>query len=113
LDAVSAIVLASASSYQSTLSTLTAIKDTPIPDPSESASLIALSDKMRALDATQTAQTAEVAELRTRSEAVIRAWYEGTVLANSRFMADIEGRVEKVEQKIRRTERERAEEEDI
>lgn len=112
-DAVSAIVLASASSYQSTLSILTAIKDTPIPDPSESASLIALSEKMKALEATQLAQTAEVAELRTRSEAVIRNWYEGSVLGNSRFMADVEGRVEKIERRVRRAEREKEEAKEI
>lgn len=106
-------MLASASSYQSTLSTLTAIKDTPIPDPAESASLIALSDKMRALEATQLAQAAEVAELRTRSEAVIRSWYEGSVLGNSRFMANVEGRIEKVEQSVRRAEREIAEEKEV
>lgn len=105
-------MLASASSYQSTLSTLTAIKDTPIPDPSESASLITLSDAMKALEATQMTQAAEVAELRTRSEAVIRSWYEGSVLGNSRFMANMEGRVEKVERHIRRAERENEEEEE-
>lgn len=112
-DAISAIVLSSASSYQSTLSTLTAIKDTTVPDPSESASLIALSDKMKGLEATQMAQAAEVAELRTRSEAVIRGWYEGSVLGNSRFMADVEGRVERVERQVRRAEREKEEEEEI
>lgn len=112
-DAVSAIVLASASSYQSTLSTLTAIKDTPIPDPSASAALIALSDRMKALEATQLAQAAEVAELRTRSEAVIRSWYESSVMGNAQFMADVEGRIEKVERQVRRAEREREEEDEI
>jgi len=112
-DAVSAIVLASASSYQSTLSTLTAIKDTSIPDPSASAALIALSDRMKALEATQLAQAAEVAELRTRSEAVIRSWYESSVLGNAQFMADVEGRIEKVERQVRRAEREREEDDEI
>jgi len=100
------IVLASASSYHSTLSALTAIKDSPIPDPSESAALIALGERMKGIEATQMAQAAEISELRTRSEAVLRAWYESSVIERSQFMADVEGRVEKVERLIRRAEHE-------
>lgn len=62
---------------------------------------------MRAIEATQTVQASEMAELRTRSEAVIRLWYEGSVMEKSQFMADVEGRVEKVERLVRRVEHER------
>jgi hypothetical protein len=85
---------------------LTAIKDSPIPDPSESAALIALGERMKGIEATQMAQAAEISELRTRSEAVLRAWYESSVIERSQFMADVEGRVEKVERLIRRAEHE-------
>jgi hypothetical protein len=104
-DAVQAIVLASASSFPATLSALTAIKDCPIPDPSESAHLITLTDRMKAIEATQISQAAEVAELRRRSEIVMRAWYENGVLANSQALADVESRVERAERAVRRAEK--------
>lgn len=100
-----AIVLASAPSFPATQSALTAIIDSPIPDTSDSARLIVLTDKMKAIEATQIAQAAEVADLRQRSEAVMRWWYENNVLPRSGFMADAESRVEKVEQVVRRRER--------
>lgn len=101
------IVLASASSYPATLSSLTAIKDSPMPDPSESAALIASTERIKAMEATQLAQAAELAELRRRSEAAVRSWYQGSVLVNSQALADVEGRVEGVERHVRRRERER------
>jgi hypothetical protein len=62
---------------------------------------------MRAIEAIQAAQAAEMAELRARSEVALRAWYEGSVMARSQFMADVEGRVQRVEQAVRRVEHER------
>ncbi|KFA72179.1 hypothetical protein S40288_06016 [Stachybotrys chartarum IBT 40288] len=112
-EAIQSIVLASASSYPATLSALTAIKDSPVPDLSESTSLIALSQRMRAVEATQLAQAAEMAELRRRSEAVVRSWYEGGVLRTSQVLADVEGRMERVERRVRRAEHAREEEQDI
>ncbi|KAI8680033.1 hypothetical protein NCS57_00283000 [Fusarium keratoplasticum] len=105
-DAIQSIVLASASAFPATLSSLTAIKDSPIPDPSESANLVALQDRMKAIETTQIAQAAEIADLRKRSETVIRSWYETGVLDNSRTMADLESRVAIVERQVRRAERE-------
>ncbi|KAH7316643.1 hypothetical protein B0I35DRAFT_260104 [Stachybotrys elegans] len=112
-DAIQSIVLASASMYPATLSSLTAIQDSPIPDPSESASLLALADKMKALEATQTAQAAEMAELRRRSEVVMRTWYESEVLQTSQALADVERRMERVERWIRRLEHAKEEEKEI
>jgi hypothetical protein len=105
-DAIQSIVLAAASSFPSTLSSLTAIKDSPIPEPAESAALIALGDRMKAIEATQLAQAAEMADLRRRSEKVVRAWYESGVLDNSALMADLESRVELAERQVRRAEKE-------
>jgi hypothetical protein len=61
---------------------------------------------MKAIEATQIAQAAEIADLRKRSETVIRSWYETGVLDNSRTMADLESRVAIVERQVRRAERE-------
>lgn len=68
---------------------------------------------MTAIEATQLAQAAEIAELRTRSEAVLRSWYESSILSNSQLLADIEGRVEKIERQVKRVERIRDEDEAI
>ncbi|KAM0344068.1 hypothetical protein ACHAPU_007971 [Fusarium lateritium] len=104
--AIQTIVLASASAFPATLSSLTAIKDSPIPEPSESAALVAMQDRMRAIEATQVAQAAEIADLRHRSETVVRSWYEMGVINNSKTMADLETRVGFVERHVRRAERE-------
>lgn len=105
-DAIRSIVLASAPSFSTTLSALTAIQDSPIPDPSESASLITMSDRMKAVEATQLAQAAEIAGLRSRSEVALRKWFEGDMLPKSNLMADVEGRFEQVERAIKRRENE-------
>ncbi|KAF4337795.1 RO-10-like protein [Fusarium beomiforme] len=113
IDALQSIVLASASAFPAILSSLTAIKDSPIPDPADSAALVALQDRMRAIEATQVAQAAEMADLRQRSEIAIRSWYETGVLDNSKTMANLESRVEVVERQVRRAERELAAEEEL
>ncbi|RGP64641.1 putative ro-10 required for nuclear distribution [Fusarium sporotrichioides] len=113
IDALQSIVLASASAFPATLSSLTAIKDSPIPDPADSATLVALRDRMKAIEATQTAQAAEIADLRQRSETAVRAWYETGVLDNSKAMADLESRVEIVERQVRRAEREQEAEDEL
>lgn len=112
-DAILSIVLSAASTYPATLSALTAIKDSQIPDPAESAALLAQAERMTAIEATQLAQAAEIAELRTRSEAVLRSWYESSILSNSQLLADVEGRVEKIERQVKRVERIRDEDEAI
>ncbi|ODA83624.1 hypothetical protein RJ55_02139 [Drechmeria coniospora] len=112
-DAVRSIVLASASSFTATLSSLTAIKDCPIPDASASTTLVSFEKRIKAIEATQLAQTADVAMLRRRSEAVVRSWYEGTLLSSSRSVAEVQGRMERVERQARRKERAREEEKQI
>ncbi|KAI0116655.1 hypothetical protein F4776DRAFT_636602 [Hypoxylon sp. NC0597] len=109
LDALRAIVLAAASSYPATASALTAISDTPVPDPADTATLATLLPRMKGIEATQLAQAAEIAELRARSEAVVRRWYERDVMAYSSFIAGVESRVERAERTVRRVERARNE----
>lgn len=105
-EALRATVLSYASSFPSTASALTAVTaDTPVPDAKLSAELAALVPRMKGIEATQLAQEAEIAELRARSERVMRAWYEGRVLRYGQFVAEAEGRLEKTELGIRRLEK--------
>ncbi|RWA07557.1 hypothetical protein EKO27_g7552 [Xylaria grammica] len=108
-EALRAIILSAAPSYPATASALTAISDTPIPDPAQSASLAALLPRMKGIEATQLAQASEIAELRARSEAAVRQWYQHDVMGYSNFVAGVESRVERVERAVRRVERTRDE----
>jgi len=56
------------------------------------------------------AQEAEMAELRARSEEVLKSWYQQGVLGASEFVAEVEGRVERVERHVRRAQREKKDE---
>jgi len=60
---------------------------------------------MRATETTQLAQAAEIAELRKRSEVVLKAWYTGCVLRHGEKVAELEKRLEGVEVGIRRAKR--------
>lgn len=103
--ALAQMVLASSTLYPSTASSLTSIEDTPIPDPSMSANLVTLLPRMRAIEATQKAQSAEIADLRRRSEQIVRSYYEQSVVGYGSRLAGVEKRVEKVERGIRRAEK--------
>lgn len=105
-QAVQATVLASASQFPATASSLTAVFDTPVPEPELSASLASLGPRMRGIEAVQAAQTAEVAALRSRSEAILRRWYEHGVVGNSELVSRVERRVARLEKGVRRRERE-------
>ncbi|KAI0870204.1 hypothetical protein GGS24DRAFT_504988 [Hypoxylon argillaceum] len=109
LEALRAIVLSAASSYPATASTLTAISDTPVPNPAHSAGLVALLPRMKGVEATQLAQAAEIAELRARSETAVRQWYKHDIMGYSDFVAGVEGRLERVERVVRRVEKARDE----
>lgn len=103
------MVLAAAPAYAATASALTAVADTPVPDPALSAGLAALAPRMRGLEATQAVQAAEIADLRRRSEALVRRWYERDVVGYAHSVAAVEGRVARVETAIRRAEKAREE----
>jgi hypothetical protein len=64
---------------------------------------------MKGIEAIQLAQAAEIAELRERSEIVVRHWYEHGVMGYSDFIAGVEGRIERVERALRRVEKTRDE----
>jgi uncharacterized coiled-coil protein SlyX len=96
------MVTASASSYPSTASRLTSIRDVPIPPAELSAQLIDLQPRITKVEALQAAQNSDIAELRTRSAAVIQRWYTLDILQAGESWAELESRVEQVEQKVRR-----------
>lgn len=96
------IVLASASAYPATASRLTSISDLPIPAASLSAQLIELQPRVARTEALQMAQSADMAELRQRTAAVLQRWYAVDVLGAGESWAELEGRVRHVEQRIRR-----------
>ncbi|TVY30127.1 hypothetical protein LHYA1_G001073 [Lachnellula hyalina] len=102
-SSILAIVLASASSYPSTASRLTSILDVPIPPTELSAQLIDVQPRIAKVGALQAAQSADIAELRERSAAVIQRWYTVDILGAGDSWAEFEGRVGQVEAKVRRT----------
>ncbi|KAL8413251.1 hypothetical protein RB594_004758 [Gaeumannomyces avenae] len=110
LGELRAVVLASAASFPATASALAAsvTGDVPVPDAALSAALVATAPRARALEAAQRAQDAELAALRARSEAVVRAWYEGRLLRCADAVADAEARANRVEAALRREEGRRA-----
>jgi hypothetical protein len=97
------IVTASASSYPSTASRLTSIRDVPIPPAELSAQLINLQPRIAKVEALQAAQNSDIAELRARSAAVVQRWYTLDILQAGESWAELESRVGQVEQKVRRT----------
>lgn len=101
-SSILSIILASASSYPATASRLTSILDVPIPPAEQSARLIELVPRIAKLEAIQAAQHADIAALRGRSAAVIQRWYTVDVLQAGDSWAELEGRVERMEQKVRR-----------
>ncbi|KAN0089431.1 hypothetical protein V8E51_019691 [Hyaloscypha variabilis] len=102
-ESLQSIVMASASAYSSTASRLTSILDVPVPPAELSAQLIDLQPRIAKLEALQAVQNVDIAELRERSAAVIQRWYTVDILRAGESWAELEGRVEQVEQRVRRT----------
>ncbi|OAA60233.1 nuclear distribution protein [Niveomyces insectorum RCEF 264] len=104
-DALRATVLSYASAFPATASALSAaVVDTPVPDAALSAQLVALAPRMAAMVRTQNALDNQVAQLRHRSEQVVRRYYETQALAAAACVADVEARIERAEGQVRRRE---------
>ncbi len=97
------IVMASASSYSSTASSLSSAFDVAIPPAELSTQLIDLQPRIAQAEAIQIAQDSEMAELRERSAAVIQKWYTLDVLGTGETWAEMEERIDQVDQRVRRT----------
>ena len=76
----------------------------PIPSAESSASLIALYPRIARLELLQDSQAKEMADLRLRSASVMQRWYELGVLGGGDCWAEWEGRVAKVEKRVRQDE---------
>lgn len=99
-----AVVSSCASTYPTTASRLTSLHDLPIPAAEHSASLIALEPRLAKVELEQRLQAMELAKLRSRTAAVIERWYELGVLGGGECWTEWEGRVERMEKKIRQKE---------
>lgn len=102
ISSILSIVLASASSYPETASRLSSILDVPIPPAEQSAQLIELTARIARLEAIQESQSAELAACRERSAVAIQKFYTKDILKAGDGWAELEGRVEQVERKVRR-----------
>lgn len=98
------IIGSCATSYQTTASCLTSIKDLSIPPADSSTKLMALHPRMAQLELLQESQAKEMAELRSRSATMIQRWYEFGVLGGGECWTEWEGRVANVEKAVRRKE---------
>lgn len=76
--------------------------DTPIPSAEQSTQLIELVPRIAKIETLQASQNIEISELRQRSVAVLQRWYTLNVLGVGEQLAEVEGRVEGLEQKLRR-----------
>lgn len=104
LPSKSAIILSSATSYPLTASSLTSILDTPLPAAELSAKIIATRPQVSELEALQASQMKTMASLKERTTAILQRWYSVDVLQSGEYWADVEGRVDIMEQDIRRAE---------
>ena len=99
-----AIITSCATSFPTTASRLTAIKDLPVPPAESSAALIALKPRIARVELLQESQGKELAELRSRSASAIQRWYELSVLGGNECWTEWEGRLSDVEKRLRREE---------
>jgi len=59
------------------------------------------------VEAIQVSQDAEIRELRERSAIVVEGWYKGAVIGAGEVWAELEGRVQGVEGRIRRAQKQK------
>lgn len=101
-EAKAAIVLSSATAYPLTASSLTSILDTPIPAAELSAKVMATGPQDAELAALQTSQMKTIAALKERALQVLQRWYSVDILQSGEYWADVEARVDGLEQAVRR-----------
>ena len=99
-----AVISSCATSFPSTASRLSAIKDLPIPSAQSSSQLIELGPRLAQAQKAQDLQATEIAELRTSTATAIQRWYELGVLGGSECWTEREGRLANMEKRVRRAE---------
>jgi len=98
----SSTVLAAASSFHQTASRLISVNDTPLPATEASTQLIDAAVRAAEVEVLQESQLREITALKQRSAAVLQRWYSVDILQVGECWADLEGRVQSVEQAVRR-----------
>lgn len=103
-DALTALVLSHAPSYQATAARLTSLQDLPVPDPSSSAALIQLLPRLQCLAHRQELQQESIAQLRLQSLALLARWYDSAIIGMDDCWTEWESRLMNQEKLVRRAE---------
>ncbi|KAI4767360.1 hypothetical protein E4T44_14497 [Aureobasidium sp. EXF-8845] len=103
-DALTALVLSHAPSYQATAARLTSLQDLPVPDPSSSAALIQLLPRLQSLAHRQELQQESIAQLRHQSLALLARWYDSAIIGMDDCWTEWESRLMNQEKLVRRAE---------
>jgi len=98
--AKTATVLAAAPEFAAVASQLSAIGDTPVPAPAESARLVALLPRLQRAEEAQRRQEARIAELRRRSVDALEGWYRLGVMGVNDCFAEWDERTARVERAV-------------
>lgn len=103
------MVLATAPAFQETISQLRSLSDLDLADDhaSSSVSLVHLQPRLARAAQLQDLQERDILQLRKRSAAVLKSWYEVGILGQGECLVDWEERLRDVEKKVRQRERAR------
>lgn len=97
------VILAAATSYPQTASSLTSVIDMPVPSTALSSRIISAQPELTKLEVVQDLQMKQVNDLKRRSVAVLQRWYSTDIVRAGEYWADVESRVSGIEQKVRHT----------
>ncbi|KAI5196206.1 hypothetical protein AUEXF2481DRAFT_6336 [Aureobasidium subglaciale EXF-2481] len=103
-DALTALVLSHAPSYQATAARLTSLQDLPVPDPSASAALIHVYPRLQRAANRQEDQQNTIAQLRRQSLALLARWYDLGIITMDDCWTEWEARLMHQEKLVRRAE---------
>ncbi|KAI4728412.1 hypothetical protein E4T49_03794 [Aureobasidium sp. EXF-10728] len=110
-DALAALVLSHAPSYQATAARLTSLQDLPVPDPSSSAALIHLLPRLQRAAHRQEDQQQTIAQLRHQSLALLARWYDSAIIGMDDCWTEWEARLMHQEKIVGRAEADKRQDE--
>lgn len=99
------VVQAATTSFTTTLSDLTHLRELSFPDASELTDVNLLHERLAVAQATYNTQAREIELLRTRSASILAQWFRQIVLQDGQEWSDWESRLAKAEQLLRRREK--------
>ncbi|CAD0038267.1 unnamed protein product [Aureobasidium pullulans] len=106
-DALAALVLSHAPSYQATAARLTSLQDTPVPNSSALAALVELHPRLERVATRQDDQQLSIAQLRHQSLALLGRWYDLGIIGMDDCWTEWEARLMDQEKLVRRAEAEK------